>query len=141
MNILFLHGWTSVPGGVKPTFLKNHGHTVINPKLPDDDLPRSVQIAQADFDPMSSWGQAGAEPSHPRLFVLRSIRLMLAAPFFPCQPGTGSTGFGHSTARMRLINEQAFEDVSRCWSSMSSASVRWFASLLDSAALNEHQKL
>lgn len=31
MKILFLHGWTSVPGGRKPTFLTNAGHTVLNP--------------------------------------------------------------------------------------------------------------
>ena len=24
MKILFLHGWTSLPGGKKPTFLKEH---------------------------------------------------------------------------------------------------------------------
>jgi hypothetical protein len=30
-TILFLHGWHSVPGGVKPTYLKDHGHGVINP--------------------------------------------------------------------------------------------------------------
>ena len=30
MKILFLHGWQSVPGGVKPTFLARHGHEVIN---------------------------------------------------------------------------------------------------------------
>ena len=41
MKILFLHGWQSVPGGVKPTFLAQHGHTVINPKLPDDDFAGS----------------------------------------------------------------------------------------------------
>jgi hypothetical protein len=28
MKILFLHGWTSTPGGKKPTFLKAHGHEV-----------------------------------------------------------------------------------------------------------------
>ena len=50
MTILFLHGWTSVPGGVKPTYLKDHGHTVINPKLPDEDFAESVRIAQAEFD-------------------------------------------------------------------------------------------
>ncbi len=27
MKILFLHGWHSVPGGVKPTYLKDNGHT------------------------------------------------------------------------------------------------------------------
>ena len=50
MKILFLHGWQSIPGGVKPTFLAQHGHTVINPKLPDDDFDQAVRIAQAEFD-------------------------------------------------------------------------------------------
>lgn len=50
MTILFLHGWQSVPGGVKPTYLKDHGHTVINPKLPDEDFAEAVRIAQAEFD-------------------------------------------------------------------------------------------
>jgi len=50
MTILFLHGWRSVPGGVKPTFLAQHGHEVINPKLPDDDFAKAVRIAQAEFD-------------------------------------------------------------------------------------------
>jgi len=50
MKILFLHGWQSVPGGVKPTFLAQHGHEVINPKLPDEDFDLAVQIAQAEFD-------------------------------------------------------------------------------------------
>ena len=50
MKILFLHGWQSIPGGVKPTFLAQHGHEVINPKLPDDDFTEAVRIAQAEFD-------------------------------------------------------------------------------------------
>ena len=50
MRILFLHGWTSIPGGVKPTYLKNNGHTVINPKLPDEDFAEAVRIAQTEFD-------------------------------------------------------------------------------------------
>ena len=50
MKILFLHGWQSVPGGVKPTFLAQHGHTVLNPKLPDEDFNEAVRIAQAEFD-------------------------------------------------------------------------------------------
>ena len=50
MRILFLHGWHSFPGGVKPTYLKAHGHEVINPKLPDDDFEMAVKIAQAEFD-------------------------------------------------------------------------------------------
>lgn len=31
MKIPFLHGLYSVPGGVKPTFLKDIGNTVISP--------------------------------------------------------------------------------------------------------------
>lgn len=50
MRILFLHGWHSVPGGVKPTYLKDHGHTVFNPKLDDDDFDAAVKTAQAEFD-------------------------------------------------------------------------------------------
>jgi hypothetical protein len=56
MIILFLHGWQSVPGGVKPTFLAQHGHQVINPKLPDEDFEEAVRIAQAQFD--KHWPQA-----------------------------------------------------------------------------------
>ena len=49
-TILFLHGWHSVPGGVKPTYLKDHGHEVINPALDDDDFDAAVRTAQAEFD-------------------------------------------------------------------------------------------
>jgi hypothetical protein len=49
MIILFLHGWQSVPGGVKPTFLARHGHEIVNPKLPDEDFTEAVRIAQAAF--------------------------------------------------------------------------------------------
>jgi alpha-beta hydrolase superfamily lysophospholipase len=50
MKILFLHGWHSVPGGVKPSYLIEHGHTVINPALDDDDFDEAVRIAQAEYD-------------------------------------------------------------------------------------------
>jgi alpha-beta hydrolase superfamily lysophospholipase len=50
MKILFLHGWNSVPGGMKPTYLKTHGHEVINPALDDDDFTLAVKTAQAEFD-------------------------------------------------------------------------------------------
>ena len=50
MKILFLHGWRSVPGGVKPTWLQQHGHTVIQPALDDDNFEAALRTAQAAFD-------------------------------------------------------------------------------------------
>lgn len=47
LTILFLHGWQSVPGGVKPTTLAGAGHRVLNPALPDEDFVAAVAIAQA----------------------------------------------------------------------------------------------
>jgi len=35
MRILFLHGWHSTPGGIKPTYLSDHGYEVLNPALPE----------------------------------------------------------------------------------------------------------
>lgn len=50
MRILFLHGWHSVVGGIKPTYLKNAGHEVINPALNDDDFDLAVRTAQTKYD-------------------------------------------------------------------------------------------
>ena len=44
MFILFLHGWQSVTGGVKPTFLAQNGHTVFEPQLPCDEFPAALSI-------------------------------------------------------------------------------------------------
>jgi hypothetical protein len=50
MKILFLHGWHSYPGGLKPSYLANHGFEVINPPLDDDDFDEAVRTAQAEYD-------------------------------------------------------------------------------------------
>jgi hypothetical protein len=50
MKLLFLHGWNSVPGGVKLSYLAQHGHEVINPALDDDDFDEAVRTAQAEYD-------------------------------------------------------------------------------------------
>lgn len=49
-KVLFLHGWGSRPGGVKPTFLRDRGHTVFNPALDDEDFDAAVRTAQEEFD-------------------------------------------------------------------------------------------
>jgi esterase/lipase len=48
MTILFLHGWQSTSGGLKPTHLRVHGYTVVNPALPDEDFEEAVRIAQVE---------------------------------------------------------------------------------------------
>lgn len=50
MKILFLHGWHSVPGGVKPSHLTRYGHEVSNPALSDDDWDEAIRTAQAEYD-------------------------------------------------------------------------------------------
>ena len=50
MRILFLHGWHSIPGSVKPSFLARHGHDVFNPALDDEDFAYAVRTAQAEYD-------------------------------------------------------------------------------------------
>ena len=50
LRVLFLHGWHSVPGGVKPTFLRDSGCEVINPALDDDDFDLALSTAQKNFD-------------------------------------------------------------------------------------------
>ncbi len=50
MKILYLHGWNSVVGGVKPTHLRSHGHEVIEPALDHDNFEAALRTAQAAFD-------------------------------------------------------------------------------------------
>lgn len=50
MKILYLHGWNSVIGGVKPTYLKSHGHDVHEPALDHEDFQAALRTAQMVFD-------------------------------------------------------------------------------------------
>lgn len=50
MKILFLHGWRSVVGGVKPTYLSARNNDVLNPKLDDDDFDAALLTAQSEYN-------------------------------------------------------------------------------------------
>jgi hypothetical protein len=82
MKVLFLHGWQSVPGGVKPTFLAQHGHEIINPKLPDEDFEMAVRIVQAEFDKHQPAVVVGSSRGGAVAMNLRSgdARLVLLCP-------------------------------------------------------------
>jgi hypothetical protein len=46
MKILYLHGWQSTPGGVKPSYLAKAGHELLEPALPDEAFAEAVRIAE-----------------------------------------------------------------------------------------------
>lgn len=50
MRVLYLHGWNSVVGGVKPTYLKTRGHEVIEPALDHEDFEAALQTAHRALD-------------------------------------------------------------------------------------------
>ncbi len=50
MKILYLHGWNSVIGGVKPTYLKSQGHEVIEPTLDHEGFQAAMEAAQKASD-------------------------------------------------------------------------------------------
>jgi hypothetical protein len=50
MKILYLHGWHSQVGGVKPSSLQQAGHEVAQPQLDDDDFDLAVRAAQAAYN-------------------------------------------------------------------------------------------
>jgi hypothetical protein len=112
MKILFLHGWQSVPGGVKPTFLRDSGHDVLNPKLPDDDFPSAVRIAQSEFDRLqpdvvvgSSRGGAVAMN-----ISVGDVRLVLLCPAWKKFGSRRSVKAGTIILHSRLDDVVAFGD-------------------------------
>ena len=50
VKLLYLHGWNSTVGGVKPTYLRSHGHEVIEPELDHEDFEAALRTAQAAFN-------------------------------------------------------------------------------------------
>ena len=67
---------------MKPTYLKDHGHTVINPALPDDDFDAAVRIAQAEFNQHQPEVVVGSVEGRSRRheYQERRARLVLLCP-------------------------------------------------------------
>ena len=82
LKILFLNGYGTQRGGVIPDMLRDHGHFVIEPDLPDNSFPRSVTIAQRVFnrhqpDFVVGWSRGGAVAMS---IDIRNASLLLVAP-------------------------------------------------------------
>ncbi len=65
LKVLFLNGYGARPGGLIPTLLRVHGHTVVDPNLPDNNFARSVGLARRVFnrhqpDVVVGWSRGGA---------------------------------------------------------------------------------
>ena len=112
MKILFLHGWQSVPGGVKPTFLKDNGHEVLNPKLPDDDFGESVRIAQDIFDKESPNVVVGSSRGGAVAMTLQvgDTRLVLMCPAWKKFGSVRSVKPGTVILHSRADDVVAFSD-------------------------------
>jgi len=82
LKLLYLHGWNSCVGGVKPTSLRSHGHEVIEPALDHDDFELAVATAQAAFDARLPVVVVGSSRGGAVAMNLRSghARLVLLCP-------------------------------------------------------------
>jgi alpha-beta hydrolase superfamily lysophospholipase len=82
LKLLYLHGWNSSLGGVKPTSLRSRGHEVIEPALDHDDFKRALATAQAAFDEHRPNVVVGSSRGGAVAMNLRndSVRLVLLCP-------------------------------------------------------------
>ena len=112
MKILFLHGWQSVPGGVKPTFLKDNGHDVLNPQLPDDDFSAALRIAQDEFDRLQPQVVVGSSRGGAVAMNMQAgkARLVLMCPAWKKFGSSRTVKAGTVILHSRLDNIVAFED-------------------------------
>jgi hypothetical protein len=111
-KILYLHGWNSVVGGVKPTHRKSHGHEGIEPALDHDDFQAALETAQAAFDQHqpevvvgSSRGGAVAVN-----FKSGSARLVLICPAWKKWGAVKTTKPGTLILHSRADDVVPFED-------------------------------
>ena len=118
MTILFLHGWRSVAGGVKPTYLARHGIKVINPQLPDEDFAGGGSHRPGGVRPAPAAGGRRFIPRRRRGDEHRLRRL----PGWSCSARLGKSGERPRTVRPdAVILHSPADDViplaeSSCWS-------------------------
>jgi len=82
VRILYLHGWNSGVGGVKPTYLRSHGHDVHEPALDHDNFEVALKTAQVAFDQHQPEVVVGSSRGGAVAVNLRSgsARLVLLCP-------------------------------------------------------------
>jgi predicted esterase YcpF (UPF0227 family) len=82
VRILYLHGWNSGVGGVKPTYLRSHGHDVHEPALDHDNFELALKTAQVAFDQHQPEVVVGSSRGGAVAVNLRSgsARLVLLCP-------------------------------------------------------------
>jgi hypothetical protein len=112
MKILFLHGWQSVPGGAKPTYLVQKGHEVINPKLPDEDFAEAIRIAQTEFDSHQPAVVVGSSRGGAAAMNLRAgdTRLILLCPAWKKYGSAGTVKPGTVILHSRTDDVVPFAD-------------------------------
>lgn len=112
VKILFLHGWQSVPGGVKPTFLVESGHTVFNPKLPDEEFFQAVRIAQEEFDRHSPDVIVGSSRGGAVAMNMNAgdVKLVLLCPAWKKFGAVGTVKAGTTILHSRADDIVAFAD-------------------------------
>ena len=112
MKILYLHGWNSVVGGVKPTYLRSHGHEVIEPALDHDDFQSALNTAQATFDQHQPDVVVGSSRGGAVAMNLKSgsARLVLICPAWKKWGAVKTTKPGTVILHSRVDDVVPFED-------------------------------
>ncbi len=112
MKILYLHGWNSVVGGVKPTYLRSHGHDVVEPALDHEDFEAALRMAQAAFDQHQPEVVVGSSRGGAVAVNLKSgsARLILLCPAWKKWGAAKTVKLGTVILHSRADDVVPFED-------------------------------
>jgi hypothetical protein len=107
LRILYLHGWHSIVGGVKPTSLAAHGNQICEPELDDDDFAAALASAQRAFDSFAPEIIVGSSRGGALAMNLRRAEI----PMVLLCPAWKRWGDATSVARNTLILHSRKDDV------------------------------